>query len=440
MKRSLLVVNAIWALLAVGAYMAGTWHSRSDENSRPQQGAAMSRLPARTTPLGGSVAGASVKPGAGPAAIETEGWLQSWRGSDGAISPERMKEAVQAALRDSDPVRATLRFTHLLHELTPENALAALQSINENAGGSDGMRYLNLLAHAWGAKDAPAALAALESLRRRDLDGTKTTVMAAWAANDPDAALRWIQELKAKSGAASDERQEWVLSRGVVTGLARRDADAALNYVMTLDKDAQADFAGLLVEQKMKEGVPGAAEWALKLPEERMRTNALETVGYQFIRQDLPAAVQWAEQIAARPDAHEAVADVGNELANRNGAEAAAWAAKLPAGPSQNHALEDIFENWTRSDPLGASKSLDHMNPGPARDSAIQAFSRTLARENPADAITWAGEMSNPKERLDVQVEIARRWQSTAPADARAWIAANLPPDAQARALAPGRR
>ena len=45
-----------------------------------------------------------------------------------------------------------------------------------------------------------------------------------------------------------------------------------------------------------------------------MRTNALETVGYQYIREDLAGAMRWAEKIAARPDAHEAMADVANEM------------------------------------------------------------------------------------------------------------------------------
>src|SRR6187455_3605715 len=101
-----------------------------------------------------------------------------------------------------------------------------------------------------------------------------------------------------------------------------------------------------------------------------MRTNALETVGYQYIREDLPGAMQWAEKIAARPDAHEAVADIANAMADRDGKAAAHWAAKLPAGASQNHAMEDIYENWTRRDPLAPSQSLNEMDRGPGRDAA----------------------------------------------------------------------
>jgi hypothetical protein len=433
----LLLVNGAWVLVAIGAYLAGTLGrpAQPDSNAHrvPPPTQAASRSPA--DPPQGSAPDQSESTAATAAVTD---WLRSYRDGGGAISAERMKEAVQSVLGESDPVKATLRFTHLLNELTPENALAALQALNEATRGADSTRYLSLLAHAWGALNGGAAVEALESLRRRDLDSAKTSAFAAWASKDPDAAMRWLRDRQSRSGA--DRGREMPFTRGMVTGLARRDTAVALDFVMTLPANERADLARLLAEHKMKENVVVGAEWAAQLPEEAMRVNAMETVGYEYIRQDLEGATRWAEKIAARPDAHEAVADVGNELATRNGPEAANWAAKLPPGPSQNHAMEDIFETWTRSDPLAASQGLTQMTPGTGRDAAIQAFSRTLSRENPTDALTWAGAMSDPKERVDLQVEIARRWQARAPADAQAWIAANLPPDAQARVLAPSRR
>jgi hypothetical protein len=372
--------------------------------------------------------------------VAVDRWLSDYRGTDGKLAPERMKEAVQAALRDSDPVRTSLFLSHLLNELTPENARAAFEAITESVRTADSARYLTLLAHAWGALDGRLALEGLESLGGRDGESAKATALAAWAAGDPEAALAWFREHAAQSDPSPNQRQERALSRGLVTGLARRDLDRALDYVMNLEEGQRSEFGHLLAEQKLRDGVVAGAEWAAQLPEEDMRTNALETVGYEYIRQDLTGATEWAERIAGRADAHEAVADVGNALALRDGQEAALWASRLPAGPSQNHAMEDIFEVWTRADPLAASQGLTRMPPGSGRDAAIQAFSRTLTRENPADAITWAGALSDPEARLDLQVEIARRWQGTAPADAQAWITGNLPPEAQARALAPSRR
>src|SRR5204862_3072734 len=104
-------------------------------------------------------------------------------------------------------------------------------------------------------------------------------------------ALSWLQ--KRAEQASRDPRGEQALLRGFVSGMARQNVDGALEYVMTLKEDQRADFAHLLAEQKLRESVVSGAEWALHPPDERMRTNALETVGYQYIRDDLPGAMQW---------------------------------------------------------------------------------------------------------------------------------------------------
>ena len=276
---------------------------------------------------------------------DAAGWVGSFRGRDGTISAERMKEAVQAALRDPDPVKSTLYFLQLVKELTPENAPAALQAVNETVGGGDSMRYLSLLAHAWGEKDGKAALAALETVRGRGSEWARSTALAGWAATDPEAALAWLQERKAQKAAGREGRDDEALSRGMLNGLARRDVDGALKYLMTLDEEQQGDFVGVLVEQKLKDGVSSGADWAMQLPTEPMRTNALETVGRQYLRQGLDTAVQWAERIASRPDAHEAVADVANDLAGRNPLQAAGVGAEAAARSQPEPRLRGRLRN-----------------------------------------------------------------------------------------------
>jgi hypothetical protein len=75
------------------------------------------------------------------------------------------------------------------------------------------------------------------------------------------------------------------------------------------------------------------------------------------------------------------------------------------------------------------------MPAGAHRDNAIHSFAGSLVRENPEDAIIWAAAISDPALRLDTQINVARKWNNAAPAAAQSWIAANLPADAQRRAL-----
>ena len=427
MKKPI-VIHTAWALLAAGAYVAGSLQRDSGARSGKETHA-MAAGPAIPPRAPGTPD--TKKESAGP--VE---WLDSFRSTNGLLSPDRMKEAAQAALREPDPVKSMLHFTMLLKELTAENAPGVLQAVNEMGGGSDAARYLGLLAHAWGEKDGKAALAAFEGLRRRDSELAGSAALAAWAGNDPDAAVKWLQDRSAsKKDPAPDQRKEDALTRGLITGLARRDVDVALTYLQTFNESRQGEFISLLVEQKSKEGPAAAATWAQNLPGESMRVTGMEAAVGQYVRQDLDGAVKWAETIAARADAHEAVADIANEMAGRNPQQAASWVAALPAGKSQNHAFEDVFETWTHKDPLAASQTLTAMTPGPGRDSAIQAFSAILIRENPTDALTWAGAVSDADQRTGLQVDLARRWYAKAPADALPWITTHLSTDLQARAI-----
>ena len=435
--KNIYIIQGAWMLVAAGAYFAGAYLPDSNPASIKPGGVAAGVR--RNSPTSGD-APAQSQSGTKAVIGAADRWLDSFRSGDGAITPDRMKAAALAVMRERDPVKFLLNSAMLLNELTPENATAAFDAVKENAGDPDSVRFLSILADAWGKKDGAGALAAFNSLHRREGEMAKKTALSAWAASDPDAAGKWLQEHNSQKDPKADPRQESALTEGMVTGLGRRNVDLALSYLLTLSEGQQGQYVGLLVEQKMKDDVAAGAGWAEALPNAALRTTGMEIAGERFLRRDLDGAMKWAEKISGRPDAHEAVADIANELANRNGAEAVAWVAKLPAGPSQNHAFEDVFENWTHSDPLGASESLNAMTPGSGRDAAIQAFSNTLVKENPMDALTWASAISDPGERVKLQLDLARRWNTRSPSEAQTWISANLSPDLQARALEPQKR
>lgn len=430
-----LLKHGLWALLVIGAYFVGTTHQpRNGPTAAMPDDRAESKTRRPNPAHHDSAMGSASAPSRGS---ETLDWLDSFRGADRQISAARMEEAVAAVLLESDPVSSTLHFTLLLSELNPENAPAVLKALTDGGGSRRSSEYLALLAHTWGRLDGNAAVEAFATLRGRGSDSAKSAALAAWAGVDPAAAKQWLQQRLAANDPPSGQRDQGAWTHGLLTGLARTNVDGALQYLLTLSSAEQRSYVRVLTEEKLKEGVLEGAEWALQLPEEPMRTNALETVGMKFLRSDLDGASQWAASIASRPDAHEAVADVADALATRDPAEAVVWVASLPAGPSQDHAYEDLFENWTQSDPVAAGQSLNLLEPGSARDTAVQAFSETLVRQNPEDALVWAGTVTDSAKRADLQVQLARRWQKSSPTEAATWISENLPADLQARVLPP---
>lgn len=426
MMKKILLLNMLWLLVAVAAYQ---WGRR--EAPRPPLKETVVAVPA-PAPLrlideerGRGVVRAV------EAGDDAGAWVASFRSADGTISPERMAEAVQAALRESDPVRSMMYFTQLVGQLTAENAPLALQAVRENTSGWESMRYMNLITHAWGEKAGAEALVALKELRGREGAWARSSALAGWAAADPLAAQRWLAD-----GNLPEERREaMAMQRGLLHGLARVDVDQALGYLMTLPQDQRDDFVDILAEQKLKEGPQAASQWALTLADPEMKTDALGTISRQYLRLGLDQALQWAAGLAGDDTGRRAVGRIADEFAERNPGEAFAWAEKLPAGRSRVEAYEEVFHEWTRSDPFMASTQLTQLRPGPERDAAITAFSRTFSRENPQDALVWAGVITDPQERMDTTLDIVRNWNARAPAEAQQWIAANLPPELQVRAL-----
>lgn len=448
MKKALLI-HTLWLAVATGAYFVGSRKSettRQTSSNSPVVVSGSGTLPLMSS---GAVKESSRKGGT----AENKDKFASFKGADGKISAKSMSDAVQEALRESDPVKATLAFAQLMENLTPENAAAAMKALRDGANGMDNMRFMTMLGYSWGKIDGAGAMKALSENRGGGRDGfARGSVISGWANANPDEAIKFVQAEKAKQAADGNNAQggrgrggpggpggQGGLERGLVSGLASKDVDQALKYVMGLDEKERGQYSGVLAAEKLKEGIDSAATWAKDLKDPNMKTSALEDVSRQFARTDLDAARDWAAKSAQDPAMKRAVGEVADELSDRNVKDALSFASTLPGGDSQNEAYDQIFRNWTRDDPTEASKALTAMPAGAAKDSAIESFSGALARENPQAALTWAGAIGNVDNRLQTQVEVARRWAfSRDPAQQQAaqqWIQSNLPPAQQQQAL-----
>ena len=430
MKASLLV-HIGWLAAAVGAYFFG--NHRAETVPPP---AASKPVIARANSSLSPTSGTAVQtPTDSPSA-----WLNEYRDAQGNISPERMAAALTFALRDPDPVKAMAAFTQLLSSLTAENAPAALKAIRENTGGFESMRYLSLLGFAWGEKDGAAAMASLSEMNGRDAGMTRGTALAGWAANDPEAAMKYFADYKAANpddpNGRGGNREEAMMERGLISALARTNPEMAMKYVMTLKEDQRADYMGVIAEQKLHEGTAAASAWAMSLTDEKMRASALDTISRQFLRGDMTAATEWASSIASQPGSSQAVGQIADAMARKDPAGAAAWVATLPSGDSQTAALQQIYDQWTRSDPTAASTQLTQMPAGEAKNAIVATFTRSLAREDAASAAIWTKEITDAEDRLKAQIDVARVWNRTDPTAAHPWIAANIPADQQAEAMA----
>lgn len=425
MKSSLLI-HGLWLVLAAGAFAVGRLSTQPAGSGSATAGAATVVTPPPAPTAARSAATAAAERAAA-LAEDPAAWAARFRDADGTISSSKMSEAVREALRETDPVKSMMNFAQLIKELSVDNADSAFKTVRETITGFESMRFLPMLTYQWGSLDGTKALTAMKEIGGRDGMFNSAATLAGFASSDPEAAKKWL-------GENGTPENRWILDRALVTGLARSDFNSASTYIMSLPEKDRGAYVEVLAEQKIKDGITSAADWALGLNDPSMKSSALQRVADQFTRQDPVQAAAWIKEHAGADYAKDAVSNVARQYAEKDPKAAATWAETLPAGTAQNEAYGRVFREWGRSDPTAASETLNAMASGPKKDESISSFSRSIARENPEDAITWSSAIGNEQQREKAQIEVVQRWRATNADAASQWAASNLSPEAQQKA------
>lgn len=409
--------HAIWLIIAIAAFAIGKTQFSNDDNnnsSSANNNSTSTKSERALSPANGSGGSAS--------SIRESGDKSA---SGDTFSPSQMKEAVTKVLSITDPIERQKRFTELLASLTAENAQAAVQALRDapRSRWSWGQEY-SLLTYAWGRLDGPAALAYADELDGRTKEWTVGTVLSGWASEHPEAARTWVE------GIADDEDRARA-TRGLISGLAQHDVNAATDYVYALEKAGTPrtnEFMDSIVRQQLSQGMNFATDWTESLPDGDLKGTAMERVADEYVRKDPALAAEWVAQFAADDYAKEAIGEVSEEWAEDDPTAALEWAEGLEAGESQNRAIAEVVSEWANDDAVAAGDYVAALPAGDQRDDAAAAYARRISEENPVDAIDWALSIAGEELRNDTVARTVRQWKRQDPATATEWIdSAGLP-------------
>ena len=365
------------------------------------------------------------------------------RGVNGKIAPEGMDAAVQAMMLERDPLLAMEAFTALLRELTPENAAAAWESMSGRFHGAEALRYLPLLAHAWGALDGPGALAVIKSGGDRDDLKARLSAMGGWATKDSGEALAWLKDQETTAGGLKEGKQEAMqelrlLKAGLIQGLAAQDPNRAMSLLPSMDEKERGPLMAVIAREQFRLGMDAASQWAGSIADPALREQAMASLVRQYANDDPAKAAAWLTAQGGTTGSPAAIGSVAREWAAKDPAAAVIWMDSLPDGPAKNEAWEDALRSWSKKDPMASSTYLSQMPTGPARDSAVSSLSRSIAKEDPDAAIQWANSIQDPAARETALVRSVQLWSSKNQAAAADWIqSSGLQPEVQQRMLQP---
>lgn len=416
--RKSIIINLVWAGVAGAAFTAGYLIKPGAESKDTASSTIRSIADKAPSGNGAGQKKAAVVVSKDNAVLD---FYKRYGLDTGApISPDKMKEAMLEAIRESDPVKSQLMFARLMEELTPENAPAALAMIRENVSGFESMRYMGTLAYKWGQVDPHTAMKELAKGDDRGGRMTQNVVLTGWAATDPKAAMEWLN-------AYEGEGKEW-LGMSIVNGLAKSDPEGALKYVSGLEnKEERARGAETIAREMIRlGGSEKAVAWLNSLTDPDMKSGAFRTVAEQIMRGDPAKAAEWIKAYAGEEYARDAVRTISETMARKDPQEALKFASSL-TGKAQSSAIGQAVNEWVRQNEgagmADAAKYVESLPAGESRDAGARAIAREAVREDPQAAIAWANSIKDQEERTDTLIDVARRYMREDRAAAEAWLA-----------------
>lgn len=447
--------------LAIGSYVAGTFHPREgrtgsahgqagggtanagnlDGSGGDGQPGTKTQRADITRKVGGPVLGSPFAKGRGRAWFlqsSREGWGDNMQGFlnlfqvcgtlDEASARELMAELaelnrqyrdgdaeVKAAVEDKDILEQGLAVTVFrLSQLDPASAIEFLHASGELPNKDDlfKMAFGNLA-----KQDSGKLSAELQKLEGGDLREGAEGAMEVLRKKDPETAAALLE----KFPQPELKRERWRL----VEHLAEQDPQQALQYA---NRFASAGLGtegfGVLAGSWFKKDQTAALAWAESY--QGPGETEVKQVMLRRVAEDDPLkAVDLMSKLPGGGSAMgKAAGDVAEHYAKEDLPAATAWVEGLAQGPARAAAEESLVSFWVKSEPLQAAEWIDKMPAGQSRDNSAIRLISAIRRRYPQEAFEWAGSLQNPEQRTKMEEDVIKDWREQDPDAANAaWAA-----------------
>jgi len=337
-------------------------------------------------------------------------------------------QALNDALRESDPRKRSMEFGRILaewFERNPEDALTYVRNLPRD--GAEYTEALFIVLAGFGKKDPARALGlAREMATTREQQASYSLLFDQVVRTDIRAAISLIERVP------EGESRNNAL-RALAVGWADKDILAALDWAKGLNdptERATAVEAALIIRAKRdpRRTVDLAQQLLTGDALDRTLTEAMKNL----VEQDPGVA---GEMVMRLPDGTvktRATLEVVRALAAEQPATALAWIKSLPPGQLHQLALNNVLDFWSANDPPSAGEYVAQMPQGPDQDVAATHLAKSFGAVDPFKAVRWA-ESLRGSARTAALVSIASGWAQKEPSAATRWAAA-LPNDNPARA------
>lgn len=419
-KKTFIIANAAWALVAVAAFMGGRSQTPAVAESSANGGGQATSRDSGSSLLNQS-GGASSADGADAAT-----WSGGVPGT--RVDSDKMAKLLGRAFSETNPILRKQMMANLLANLNAENVDAALAAFEAEPKSDEMDRVFADFLYAWSTIDGEKAIAyALdpESPKKSYFGGVYS--MMGWASKDQAAAMAFV------AGREPSEDTAW-LHYGVFRNMLDANPQAASEYLMTNTKsNARGRAMDKLTEKLYKDGGSGALKsWLDGIDHtgandmESYKTYAIRSVIDRVSKDDPDMAKKLIEENYGQPFVNfETLRHTAWRVSDGEGAAGMDWLASLPESKDRSRAFGEMVGQYAQRDPNVVATWLNERPDSAEFDSAASIFAQSIVNDDPVSAVAWARSLKPGDEREKTLRKVIKSWQKADPAAATAWLQNN---------------
>jgi hypothetical protein len=250
-----------------------------------------------------------------------------------------------------------------------------------------------------------------------------TTLLTAWAKDDPLAALEWVKKHTMKyPNLITDEARQ-----GMIFGVASRDPKLAFELASELQTTEGPYYIRSIIlaaetPEERTTALTALRQQVATLPDENAKNeateNAITIFGQNAANDSFAAGTKWIAE--ANLNVTELESFSRGLSASLQGDETGKWiewlGENLPPEKSARN-INNLVRSWTRDDYQAAGNWLTTTAPGPTKNEAIRSYAETVTRYAPLTAAQWAMILPPGKNRDQTLNKIFQSWpKNDAPA------------------------
>ena len=330
------------------------------------------------------------------------------------------KSEISTIMTNDDPVARAKALIDFINRTGANDFEQAITDFRALGITRERMSEYAMLLHAWGKTDPLAALDYAE--KNTGTPFARQTILASWAADNPDGAMSWAQDHHEGEGA-----NPWLV--GIIRGVVTTNPTRATEILSTLPYSRErGDALAAIIPHIARLGQDKANEWLSNITDERLHAGGATYLAEAMAKNDPAATAEWVTNLDSPTTIARAAGRVADIWADSDLDAAIAWTEALPEQAKTN-AAQAIISHYIKEDPTKASSWMSSMANQEGYERVVTSFIWNTARSHPELSLNHIPEIKNERSRERYYERILSNWQEKDAEAAQTWMQNNEVPE-----------